>query len=167
MFRKFNLLLIVAAFALPGWVFAARDGGAGCGVGAIVMDGKGTKNDHMVASIIETVAAYIFPFQLSGMTSGTLGCDTSGTIEPAASQTAFIEQNRSQFIADVSRGDGEVLTNFMVIVGVETSDEVDFKQTLKNNFAKIFKGLDTSSEDIVMAINQILADDERLVKYVS
>ena len=163
--EKIVVLIVAMVIAIPLTAFAARDGGAGCGIGAIVMKGESTKNDHMAASAIEWVINYFIPFQLFGMSSGTLGCDTSGTIQPASSGSAFIQQNKAQFIADVSRGEGEVLNNFMALIGVEKADQTVFKSSLKTNFAQIFNGPQTSSIEIASSINQVLAADEQLAKY--
>ena len=165
--EKLVVLIVAMVFAIPLTAFAARDGGAGCGIGALIMNGKSTKNDHIAASGIEFVINYFIPFQLFGMTTGTLGCDTSGKIEPATSGSAFIQQNKAQFIADVSRGEGEVLSNFMAIIGVEKDDETIFKSSLKTNFAKIFNGPHISSIEIASAINLVLAADEQLSKYAT
>jgi len=162
MIKKMLLFLGVSAMlAFPA--YSATDEGVGCGVGAIVMDGKSGKNSHIVASIIDQVVG---SFQLWGMTSGTLGCDTSKKIQPYGGGSAsFIHKNQAQFLADVSRGEGEVLDNFVTLMKVEKQDQQKFKSTLKSNFSNIFNNPVKNSSEVMDSINQVLLTDSELGKY--
>ena len=72
-----------------------------------------------------------------------------------------------EFSEDIARGEGEVLSAFVVSIGVEMQDREAFKKELHNNFAEIFTSADVTAEEVVENIATVIRQDEALAKYVS
>jgi uncharacterized protein (DUF362 family) len=78
-----------------------------------------------------------------------------------------MDSNIDKIARDMSRGTGENLDTLAVLLGVEASDRDNFRQLLKDNFATVFPSSDTTSDQAVNAIVELLKQDEALGKYVA
>ena len=109
--------------------FAGTD--AGCGLGSMIFKGQSGVGPHILAATTNGS----FGNQTFGMTSGTLGCDTS---KPVQSMAMFMENNIDKIARDISRGEGENLEALAVILGIDAKDHAHFAALLQQNFANIF-----------------------------
>jgi len=70
-----------------------------------------------------------------------------------------------EFSEDVARGHGDAMNAVAVMIGVEPQDRDSFAQTMHENFTVIFPHEDVTADEALIAINTVMKNDERLVKY--
>jgi len=132
----------------------------GCGVGAMIWKGQSGIAPHVLAATTNGT----FGNQTFGMTTGTLGCQTSASVQ---SMAMYMDSNIDKVARDMSRGDGENLDTLAVLLGVDEADRDSFRNVLQDNFAAIFPSSETTSGEAVDAIVALLEKDEKLSKYVA
>lgn len=150
--------LIAGAILLSASSLSFAD--PGCGVGAMIWKGQSGIAPHVLAATTNGS----FGNQTFGMTTGTLGCQTNETIQ---SMALYLDSNIDKVARDMSRGEGENLNTLAVLMGVEEQDRAHFNSTLQSNFSAIFPTADTTSDQAVSAIVEILEKDQALSKYTS
>lgn len=79
----------------------------------------------------------------------------------------YIDGNKSKLAMDMSKGSGESLESLAQLIGVKDADKVAFYRVTKENFAKIFVGEQSSSEQIALGLKQVLAADSTLAQYTA
>ncbi|MDX5297796.1 MAG: DUF3015 domain-containing protein [Gammaproteobacteria bacterium] len=132
----------------------------GCGVGAMIWKGQSGVAPHVLAATTNGT----FGNQTFGMTTGTLGCNTNQSVQ---SMALYMNSNIDKVARDMSRGQGENLETLAVLLGVEAQDRDSFKRVMQENFAVIFPTADTTSDQAVVAILDVLKADTTLSKYAS
>ncbi|MEO8705578.1 MAG: DUF3015 family protein [Kofleriaceae bacterium] len=126
-------------------------GAAGCGLGSIVF---GSKPGFM--QVFAATTNGFLGSQTFGITSGTSNCAGGGGGMAAKS---FIETNREAFAKDVSRGQGETISNLASLSGCQDSKAV--AANLQRNFKSIFPTANaTNTEVSAAAINSLKADKQ-------
>ena len=158
-----KLLATLVISAASSQAMAVAPGGPDCGWGNMLFQGQSGLLYHTLASYTNGTT-YNATF---GMTSGTNGCSTSGTLTYGGSSMVDISSLMDEFSEDIARGEGEVLSAFVVSIGVEMQDREAFKKELHNNFAEIFTSADVTAEEVVENIATVIRQDEALAKYVS
>lgn len=132
----------------------------GCGLGAMVWKGQSGIAPHVLAATTNGS----FGNQTFGMSTGTLGCQTSESVQ---SMAMYMDSNIDKVARDMSRGNGENLETVAILLGVEGADRDAFRQVMQDNFAAIFPNADTTSNEAVDAIVALLEKNESLSKYVA
>jgi hypothetical protein len=143
--------------------FAAAPGGANCGWGNMLFEGQSGTPSHIVASITNGSTGN----NTFGMTFGTNGCDTSGTLTYGGKEMIDVSKVMDEFSEDVARGDGEVLTAVAVSLGVTVEDRDTFKKAMHENFDAIFPSSSVTTEDVLASMWTVMQENDELVKYVS
>ncbi len=134
---------------------------AGCGLGtAVVFPDANEWYEHVMAATTNGTSGN----QTFGMTSGTLGCE--GANGPLKLARVFMDQNMEQLAADSARGQGESLDALTTLIGVDAADKAEFTQTVQSNFDSIFVSTEASSEQAYDALVSIMAENEKLAKYL-
>src|SRR5699024_4479995 len=148
---------------LSASMYAAAEapGGPGCGWGNMIFEGKSGMPSHLLASLVNGTSGNA----TFGMTSGTNGCDTNGSLTYNGSSLLGMEGVLEEVAHDVAMGDGEALDALTVSMGVVSEDREHFKSTLHNNFASIFTSEDVTAEEVQQNINAVLKSDNSLSKY--
>ncbi|NRB38423.1 MAG: DUF3015 domain-containing protein [Pseudomonadales bacterium] len=143
--------------------FAEAPGGANCGWGNMLFQGQSGVLYHTLASFTNgTTGNATF-----GMTSGTNGCSSAGTLSYGGKGMIDLSALMDEFSEDVARGDGEVISALAISMGVEAQDRAAFKAELHENFDAIFPTADVTAEDVMASIVDVMAQDDALAKYVS
>ncbi|MDY0006759.1 MAG: DUF3015 family protein [Spongiibacteraceae bacterium] len=158
-----KLMLAIALTGTASVGFADAAGGAGCGWGNMLFDGQSGAASHVLA--ITTNGT--FGNNTFGVTFGTNGCSSSGTISYGGKEMIDVSAVMDEFSEDVARGDGEVVTALAVSLGIAPEDRAAFKATLHNNFATIFPSSATTTDDVLAAIWSVMQQDAQLGKYFS
>jgi hypothetical protein len=99
-----------------------------------------------------------------GMTSGTNGCSVNGKLTYGGKK--MISSIMTEFSADVAMGQGDALNAVAVIMGVEQQDRRVFAEVTHANFKVLFPTENTTAEEVVAALEQVMKADSRLAKYV-
>ena len=131
----------------------------GCGVGAMIWKGQSGPAPHILAATTNGT----FGNQTFGMTTGTLGCDTSDEVE---SMAMYMNSNIDKVARDMSRGEGENLETLAVLLGVEAEDRSAFRKLMQDNFATVFPTSETTSYQAADAIVALMREDAQLSKYL-
>ena len=151
-----------AALAMSLFVstFAFAESGPGCGLGAQVFKGQSGLMSHVSAATTNGTSGN----QTFGMSSGTLGCDTSETIKVAS---LYMEKNINRVAVDISQGKGESLNALAELLGVASEHKETFALVMKNNFDKIFVSSETTSQVAIENMLTLMQNHDILKQYAS
>lgn len=154
-------LVFVAASSAS---FAEAPGGPNCGWGNMIFDGDRGFFPHFFASWTNgTTGNASF-----GMTSGTNGCNHTGTLTYKGNKWLGITTVMlDEFSEDVAKGEGDALTAVAVNLGIEQQDRAIFAQTLHQNFNTIFTSESVTAEEVVENMIKVMKADQRLSKYAA
>ncbi len=155
-------LLIASTFAIASSAsFAVAPGGPNCGWGNMLFAGQSGMVPHFIASITNGTSGN----NTFGMTFGTNGCSTDGTLTYGGKSMVNLGAILDEFSEDVARGEGEALTAVAVSMGVAEEGRALFKTTLHNNFEALFPSAEVNAEQVVQSILALMQQDSRLSKY--
>lgn len=160
MLRKTVLTAVLVA--LPMGTAMAKDS-TGCGVGTMIFDGKSGPIFQSLAVTTNGISAN----QTFGITSGTLGCDTGGTIQASARATQFVSGNMEKLARDMAAGEGEALSSLAQVIGVQGQDREVFYRVARDHFSEIYSGADVTAGEVVERLGGAMADDTVLEAYTS
>lgn len=120
-------LAFAAALLIAGSASAAH-GPSGCGLGAMLFQGK----SGLVFNVLAATTNGSSGNQTFGMSTGTLGCEDAQSAKVSA--VSFVEGNKVALSNDISRGQGETLEAYLELIGQKN---VDAKK-LQKSYSKIF-----------------------------
>jgi len=152
-------LSLVAAF--PMTALAANDNVGGCGLGSMVFKGQ----SGIVPQVLAVTTNGTSGNQTFGITTGTLGCTSDGMVHSNMKTALFIENNKEQLARDMAVGSGETLASLAHLIGVEAQDQAAFNHLTKDNLARIFTTDSVATEQVVVALREVLASDATLSHY--
>lgn len=150
-------LLSASSVAMAG----AAGGDAGCGWGNALFKGSNGTASHVIAAITNAFLGN----NTFGMTTGTNGCSTSGTLGYGGASAVSAIMN--EFSEDVARGEGDAMNTVAVLYGVEPADRDTFAQVMHENFAVIFPSEDVTAEQMIASIEEVMKADPTLAKYIT
>lgn len=159
-------LLVSATVAMglaAGAAYAQSAGGdsTGCGLGTTLWAGK----SGLVPQVLAVTTNGTVGSQTFGITTGTLGCDQNDVIA-SAQVRQFAAVNLDNLATDIARGEGETLASLASAMEVETPDQALMFQTLKGNFTRIFPDGNVTSDQVLVSIQQVMAEDATLARYI-
>ncbi|MCP3913921.1 MAG: DUF3015 domain-containing protein [bacterium] len=105
--------------------------------------------------------------QTFGISSGTLGCDPEGQIVYSAAVQRFMGERIDKVASDMSQGGGENLEALSNLIGIAPEDRAAFFELTKVNFAVIFPTEEATAEQALLSLQALMAEDNRLSRYVS
>ena len=140
---------------------ADAPGGPDCGWGNLLFDGQSGIGPHFIASITNGTSGN----NTFGMTTGTNGCSTSGTLTYGGA--SMISSIMGEFSEDVARGEGDAMDTVAVVYGVEKQDRETFAKVMHENFAVIFPTEDVTSDEMMSSIEEVMKANTTLAKYVA
>lgn len=143
--------------ALPTAAFAGQNN-VGCGAGSMVFKGQSGIFPQVLAATTNGTSGN----QTFGISTGTLGCSKDGTVSSTA---MFIDSNKEKLARDMSVGNGEALASLSHLMGVEAKDQAAFNRLTKENMARIFSTDNVATEQVVVALREVLASDAQLSRY--
>ena len=155
------ITMLAAAMLLVGGQAAAKDS-TGCGVGSMIFDGKSGVFPQVLAVTTNGSTGN----QTFGISSGTLGCDSNGTVSSTAKMSMFTGENMESLALDMSRGEGESLETVATLMEIADEDRVAFYALAKDNFARIYSGADVTAGEVLANLRQVMAEDEAFKSYV-
>jgi hypothetical protein len=158
---KHAFSLVVAGMLFAGTA-VAKDS-TGCGLGTMLFDGQsGTAPQALAVTTNGTLGNQTF-----GITSGTLGCDSQGTITASAELNRFASRNLNKLAQNMAVGEGESLNTLADMIGITDQDKAAFYAATKTHFDTIFASSTVTAQDILVALQAVMADDAILSRYVS
>src|SRR5258706_3694245 len=161
--RKMKKLCAVAVLAaFPVAAMAAGENNVGsCGWGSKVFDGQSGIGPQIMAMTTNTTGPHTF-----GISTGTSGCTQDGTVRSNWKTSMFIDGNKVALQRDISIGSGEALDSLAHLLGVEAQDRVAFNRLAKDNLAKLFPSEGAATDQVVVALREVLASDARMARYL-
>ena len=161
-----GLVSMALVMGLAAGVAQAQEGetadSSGCGVGTILWKGQSGVAPQILAVTTNGTSGN----QTFGITTGTLGCTKDGVVSPPAEVRMLTVSQLDNLAKDVARGEGETLASFASAMKVESADQPLLFATLKSNFTRIFPADDVSADEVLVSIQQVMAEDETLARYV-
>ena len=155
-------LVLISASSVSSTAFAEAAGGnGGCGWGNALFKGQNGLATHALAAITNVT----FWNNTFGMTTGTNGCSTSGTLSYGGA--SVVSAIMDEFSEDVARGEGDALNTVAVVYGVQPEDRDTFAKVMHENFNVLFPSEDVTASEMIESIEAVMASDETLAKYVS
>ena len=151
----------LALLSASSVAMAEAPGGPDCGWGNLLFEGQSGLGPHFIASITNGTSGN----NTFGMTTGTNGCSTSGTLTYGGK--SLIGSIMGEFTEDVARGEGDALDAVAVVYGIEKEDREAFSQLLHTNFNTIFPNENVTAAEVNASIDNLLRNDARLAKYVA
>jgi hypothetical protein len=155
------IAVLSLAVAFPSMAMAAQDNVGGCGVGSMVFKGQSGVGPQVLAVTTNGISGN----QTFGISSGTLGCTQDGAVHSNMKASLFIDSNKEQLARDMSVGSGETLASLSHLLGVEAKDQTAFNRLAKDNMARIFTSESVATEQVIVALREVLASDATLSRY--
>jgi hypothetical protein len=156
-----NVFIAVVFFAVP--VLATADNVGGCGWGTKLFDGS----SGMAPQVLAVTTNGTFGNQTFGISSGTSGCTQDGMVKSAWKTSMFIDGNKERLARDMSIGNGETLDSLAHLMGISEADRAKFNRATHENLARIFPSGDVATEQVVVALKQVLTSDPELAQYAA
>ena len=155
-------LILISASSVSTTASAVAAGGAeGCGWGNALFKGQSGMPSHVIAGITNVT----FGNQTFGMTTGTNGCTTNGTLGYGGQ--SVVSAIMDEFSEDVARGEGDAMNTVAVVYGVEAQDRDTFAKVMHENFTTLFPSENVTAEEMMASIEEVMKADATLSKYVA
>ena len=151
-------LVLISASSVAN---AGAAGGSGCGWGQALFEGQSGTATHVLAGITNAITGN----NTFGMTTGTNGCTTNGTLSYGGQNVVSSIMN--EFSEDVARGEGDALDTVAIVYGVEANDRDTFAKVMHQNFTTLFPSEDVTAEEMMASIEDLMKSDATLSKYVA
>ncbi len=140
---------------------AVAPGGENCGWGNMLFEGQTGLGAHIIASLTNGTSFN----NTFGMTFGTNGCSTSGTLTYGGA--SMVSSIMGEFSEDVARGDGDAMDTVAVVYGVDKQDRETFAKVMHENFAVIFPSEDVTAAEMMASMEAVMKADATLSKYIA
>lgn len=153
--------------ALVGIMYAgsasAAPNNVGCGWGSIVFEGSSGTMMQALAATTNGISGN----QTFGITSGTAGCAADGVIQKYAAADAFMGANVDKVARDMSVGSGEALETLADAMGIKQADKARFFEVAKANFDAIYTSTSITSDEVLVNLGKVMANDDKLAAYTA
>ncbi|MEE9334439.1 MAG: DUF3015 domain-containing protein [Granulosicoccaceae bacterium] len=157
-----KVLASAILLACSSTTFADAPGGPTCGWGNMLLEGKTGLVNHMFALTTNGTSGNA----TFGMTFGTNGCSVEGPLTYGGDSLVWFDGILDEYSTDVALGHGEALEAVAVMIGVEPTDRTRFNDIMHENFALLFPTTETTSQEVLDSMVAVMAEDEKLKKYV-
>lgn len=132
---------------------------AGCGLGSIVFGNEKGAVQVLAATTNGTSGSQTF-----GITTGTSNCDPGGLVKLEKEREIFAEKNYSTIVKEMAMGEGENLETLAGMYGCSQDSINDFGSLAQDNFGDIVKSEQTSSKEMLSALEAEMAGHKVLSK---
>jgi hypothetical protein len=158
---KNKIAMAVLIAALPVGMSVAAPNNVGCGVGSIIFDGQ----SGVAPQVLAVTTNGTLGNQTFGISSGTLGCATDGVVAQPVKVSMFIDTNLDKLAYDMAVGQGETLDSLANLIGMQETDKAAFFQTAKAHYAEIIPSGHADTQQVIAALNRVLAQNGELAQY--
>jgi hypothetical protein len=133
--------------------YSRNYGMAGCGLGSLVVQ----KNGNQISAGTTNGTSYN---QVFGITFGTSNCTDGPMDEVALNMDKFININKVNMAADISKGEGETINAVAEMMGC--TDRNKLAKTLQDNFSSIYPNAKVNAMQITDSVISTIAEDQNL-----
>src|SRR6266567_5947334 len=155
-------LLIAAVLSAVPAIASAVDNLGGCGWGQKLFNGQ----SGIAPNVLAATTNGLFPNTFS-MSFGTSGCAQDGAIRSNWKTAMFIDGNKPRLARDMSIGNGETLDALAHLIGVRDEHRAAFNRVVQENLSRIFPSDKAATEQIVVALKQVLSSERELAQYAA
>ena len=161
MLKKLAVVAVIAAFPVGAMAAGgSADASGSCGVGSKLFE-----NQRGIAPQVLAMTTNGTFFQTVGVTLGTSGCTQDGVVKSNWKMAMFIDGNKDKLAHDMSTGSGEALESLAKLIGIQDQHKAAFFQATKDNFSRIFASDNSTTDQVVASLKQVLAADSVLAQY--
>ena len=154
-------LVLISASSVSSVANAGAAGGdGGCGWGNALFKGSEGTATHVIAATTNDFLGN----NTFGMTSGTNGCSTKGSLSYGGE--AMVSSIMDEFSEDVARGEGDAMNTVAIAYGVDKQDRDTFAKVMHENFTALFPSEDVTAEEMMASIEEVMKADSTLSKYI-
>src|SRR5712692_5062048 len=158
-----KILIAIVLSAVPAVAFAQVNNIGTCGWGAKLFDGQAGVIPNLAATITNGTSGN----QTFGISSGTSGCSQNGVVRSTWKTAMFIDGNKERLARDMSIGNGETLDSLAHLIGVRDEHRAAFNRVVQENLSRIFPSDKAATEQIVVALKQVLSSERELAQYAA
>jgi len=158
---KRNITLGVILALAPVSMAMAASNNVGCGIGSTIFKGQ----SGLAPQVMAATTNGSFGNQTFGISSGSLGCATDGVVDNPVKVSMFIDTNMDKLAQDMSVGSGEALSSLADLIGMEDAAKSRFFSMTKAHFGEIISSDRVAAQDVIAALNRLLAADQDLAIY--
>ena len=162
--NKFLILIITNSLFLslaPSIILADNYGAAGCGLGSLVTK-KNTKLDQLFAVSLNVIVSGTWG-QISSITSGTSGCNSSEITVREKEQIIFVAENYTSLRQEMATGKGEKLEAFIDLMGCSNVSSTFTNMTQKKH-SELFRIKREESNKFIQLVKTNIKSDSNLAK---
>jgi len=156
-----RVLIAIALSALPA--VAVADNIGSCGWGTKVFDGQ----KGIAPQVLAVTTNGTFGNQTFGISSGTSGCTQDGAVTSTWKTSMFIDGNKERLARDMAIGGGETLDSLAHLMGIRPEHRAQFNRAAQQNLTRIFPSEDAATEQVVVALKEVLSSDQILAQYAA
>lgn len=127
---------------------------AGCGLGYVLF---GNQDNQPVMQILAATTNGTSGNQTFGMTSGTSGCTADGAVKFVKEAEVYAEINLKELSRDMAVGQGEYLSAFARLLGVEEGKKAEFFTLVRENYSTLLPSAETPSTDLLAALGRLMS----------
>ncbi len=150
------LMIAVSGMFVAG---VAQADSTGCGLGTTLWEGQ----SGIAPQVLAVTTNGTLGNQTFGITFGTLGCKSDGVVK--SPMAMFTGSNMDRLARDMSIGEGEALETLAELMGIEAGHKGVFFQATRTHFGEIFANADVTAEQVLDAINDMMAQNATLARY--
>ena len=156
-------VVLVTLLNLSGTVFAAGYGGSGCGPGSLVV---GT-SPGAIQLVGVTTNVILSPTQYSAISTGFSNCNPQGLVKLEKEREMFAQTNYSSLVREMAVGEGENLSTLAGMYGCSQESYGEFNSMVQENFEHIVQNESTTSNQMLVSIENKMANHAILSKSCS
>lgn len=157
-----KMIFAAALLSSSTLVHADAAGGPGCGWGNMLFEGQSGLPMHLLATLVNGTSGNA----TFGMTTGTNGCDTSGSLTYSGKSLLAMNGVLEEVAQDMATGEGEALTALSVSMGVPAEERAHFNAVMHENFASIFTSEEVTAGEVADNIAAVMKKDAKLAKFL-
>lgn len=161
---KRTLVLAAVGVLASSGVALAGDPDVGCGWGTMAFRGQTGVAPRVLAA---TTNGSVLGNQTFGISSGTLGCKSSGAIQADARLNMYAGANIDRLASDMAQGQGESLETLATLLGVSDADKPALFALTKAHFGNLFPSEQVTAGEMLGTLSTLMATDAQLAKYTS
>src|SRR6266581_9461155 len=157
-----KILIAAVLSAVPAIALAQNTNIGGCGWGSKLFDGQSGVLPQSLGATTNGWSPNTF-----SITTGTSGCTQDGAVRSTWKTAMFIDGNKERLARDMSIGNGETLDSLAHLIGVRDEHRAAFNRVVQENLSRIFPSDKAATEQIVVALKQVLSSERELAQYAA
>ena len=164
-------LLLVGALLAPFCVTTVQaqnrntDTGPGCGLGKeLWADASNQKS--IGAQVLAATTNGTLGNQTFGISSGTSGCTSNGTILSEYRVTVFANANFDNLSQDMAKGSGEHLTSFAELLNIPQEQRADFYALAQSHYRGLVESGENTPSAMLASLDRGMSAHPTLAKTI-